>query len=125
MKSGVRDFKFLIISIVCILILIFSIAGTVIGRQTDEYELNNPYYKQMENNYLKEVKDVLSDLGLENSGLSLTKVIFPNGGREYTLLLHHCKMNKIKEAEKEKIMEQLRAIENISCKWPVTIETIL
>lgn len=122
MKSGVRDFKFLIISMVCILILVFSIAGTVIGRQTDEYELNNPYYKQMENNYLKEVKDVLSDLGLENSGLSLTKVIFPNGEREYTLLLHHY---KIKEAEKEKIMEQLRVIETISCKWPVTIETIL
>lgn len=119
-----RERKFFLWSATCILILVFSVAKTVFGMQADDYGLNNPYYKQMEEKYLEEVKAELADWGMENSGLSLTKVIVPNGEREYTLTLHHHKMNRMNEREREEVISRLEKTENTTERFWVTIKTI-
>ena len=102
MKKG-----FLLITALLIFVAVFCTTGTVMGMEKDAARVDEKYYKQMEKEYVMQVRSYLQEEGYENSGLTLTKVLFEDGSREYTLNVHHKRINKISETEQNALRNKL------------------
>jgi len=102
MKKG-----FLLITALLIFVAVSCTTGTVMGMEKDAARVDEKYYKQMEKEYVMQVRSYLQEEGYENSGLTLTKVLFEDGSREYTLNVHHKRINKISETEQNALRNKL------------------
>lgn len=105
MKAG----KFGMITIALVLCITFCGAGTVLSQSVDKEQEN--MYKQMEKEYVTQVREYLNQTGYENPGIMLTRVIDENGSREYTLTLHHRRFERMTDREKEDLLSQLKQFE--------------
>ena len=110
MKSLKRLPYTLIISIFLILIIAFCISGTVLSQSSHESNIEENYYREMENIYVQEIRDLLRDRGYENSGITMTHVIDENGMRTYTVTIHHGRIDRLSETEREELLAQCSEI---------------
>ena len=110
MKSLKRLPYTLIISIFLILIIAFCISGTVLSQSSHESKIEEKYYREMENLYVQEIRDLLTDRGYENSGITMTHVIDENGMRTYTVTIHHGRIDRLSETEREELLAQCSEI---------------
>ena len=110
MKSLKRLPYTLIISIFLILIIAFCISGTVLSQSSHESKIEEKYYREMENIYVQEIRDLLTDRGYENSGITMTHVIDENGMRTYTVTIHHGRIDRLSETEREELLAQCSEI---------------
>ena len=89
---------------------IFLCAGTVIGRtQLSVSELEG-YYRELEKGLVEEVKEFLNGEGFVHSGVMLTRVVDADGRREYTLTVHHGKIDRMAEENRLLLLERLERI---------------
>lgn len=51
--------------------------------------------EQLEKDYLRNVRDLLEEYTLYNSGVTMTKVIYENGGMEYTVTIHNSRLESL------------------------------
>lgn len=88
-------------------VIAFCMVGTVVS-QTDigARELEN-YYREQEKVLLQEAKEYLTELGFQNSGVTLTRVVDEEGKRDYTFTIHHGKIDRMSEEERAKLAELL------------------
>lgn len=99
MKNS-KNLKWILTTIVLILVTAFSIAGTVISKtdfKTGELE---QYYLQKEKQLTEDVRDFLNQKGYRNSGVTVTRVVEANGNREYTVTVHHGDIDRMTEGER-------------------------
>jgi len=102
-KSG----GFLLATMGLILLISFLIGETVrCQSKASEKELEN-YYAALEKQMVIETREYLSEAGFRNSGVMLTKVIDESGAREYTLTVHHKKINALTPAERMGLEERI------------------
>ncbi len=85
-------------------ILFFSISGKAAGEDLAKSE---QYYRELEKQYVKDVKEYLSENGLENSGVMLTKVICDRHTREYTLSVHNKRIHYLTDEQKAKLLQDI------------------
>ena len=78
------------------------------GMENGKERMDESGYKQVEKEYVTQVKSYLQKEGYENSGVILTKVIYEDGSREYTLSVHHKRILKLSEFERESLCEALK-----------------
>lgn len=105
-----RGYKFVITTIILVLVTVFCTAGTVIGQDKDSVRVDEKYYREMEREYVKQVRYYLNDNGYENSGVALTKVLEADGSREYTLNVHHKRIDRLSKAEQKELEEALQTL---------------
>lgn len=100
---------FTVATIGLIAVIAFLVSATVIS-QSDigAQELEN-YYRQQEKELLQETKEFLTEMGFKNSGVTLTRVVDEEGKREYTFTIHHGKIDKMDEAERDELADILFA----------------
>lgn len=89
-------------------VLVFSISGKAAG---DASVKSEQYYRELEKQYVENVKDYLSENGLENSGVMLTKVICDSRTREYTLSVHNKRITFLTKEQKEELLQTLKDLE--------------
>lgn len=99
--------KFGLITIVLILVIAFCTTGTVMGMERGRVTVDEKFYKKMEQDYVMQVREYLNEEGYNNSGVTLTKVFFEDGSREYTLNIHHKRIEKLTDVQREKLKQQL------------------
>lgn len=76
--------------------------------QTGERILfDNTQYHEKEKNYRKEIKTVLSEYGLETSGITMTRVVELSGERAYQVAIHNQKFDAISEDTTNSLMEAM------------------
>lgn len=68
------------------------------------------YYIQLEQEYVREMREVLNTAGFQNSGVMLTKTIYEDNSREYHIAIHHGRFDSLSAGEKEALMEELKGI---------------
>ena len=56
-------------------------------------------YDKMEEAYVKEAKMILLEKGCKNAGITLTYITGVDGNREYTITIHHSKLDKMEVRE--------------------------
>lgn len=106
-RRGSRTITFFVLTFCLICVSAFCITGTVISQsKPSERELEN-YYRAQEKALVRETRDCLEQEGFHNSGVTLTSVIDVDGSREYTVTVHHGKINKMDIVSQEILKEEL------------------
>ena len=99
MKNS-KNLKWILTTIVLILVTAFSIAGTVISKNDFKAGELEQYYLQKEKQLTEDVRDFLNQKGYRNSGVTVTRVVEANGSREYTVTVHHGDIDRMTEGER-------------------------
>lgn len=65
------------------------------------------YYREQENEMVRQVRTFLNENGFDDSGVSLTRVVNEDGSREYTLTVHHRKITALSDEGREELKKEL------------------
>lgn len=68
-------------------------------------DISNDYYKAIEQTYVEGVRDKLDGRGFKNAGISLTKVVDEDGAFEYTVSIHHRRIDKMDEYQRTELSD--------------------
>lgn len=114
MKRG-----FGVITVLLVIVIVFCVKGTVFSKENNERAKANRYYAVLEDEYLKETRQLLEEHGYQNCGVTMTRITEADGSREYTVLLHHRKLQKLSAEEKSAVISSLSDMEfnNEICKF--------
>lgn len=97
------DISFAFFTLFLSFLIALCVGGTVRGR---ERETENPY-RLIESELLTEVREYLNRSGYTNSGVTLTRVTDGEGCREYTFTIHHGRIDRMDESEREILRDEL------------------
>lgn len=116
-KDLLNRSKMLYIIATAFLILMISL---MVGRTVYSMEKNDSrgrildgYYKEAEDAYKEQVRNVLNEMGYRNAGIMLSVVVEGDGIRNYTLRINHRKLNDESSAGIEKKNELIKKLGEI------------
>ena len=98
--------RFAVLTILLLLVIIFCVKGTVMSKENNERARQNHYYAVLEKEYLMRTQSLLEEEGYRNCGINMRRVTYEDGSREYTVLLHHRKLDRMSSEEKM-VLEEL------------------
>ena len=75
-------------SLMAIIIVSFCIKGTAHSMERTDAMVEG-YFRQMESEYSTSIRALVNEMGYENAGVMLTKIVDEDGFRDYTLSIHH------------------------------------
>lgn len=105
------DFKktvmFWAVTVILAAIATLCISGTVMSKSDMKQEELENYYRMEEQELLGRTKELLTEMGYKNSGVTLTRVVDEDGSREYTFTIHHGKIDKMSDAERAELAKVL------------------
>ena len=83
--------KKMVIFLVVVMVLVMGISMSVMAATDKEvsYQISNEEYKELEQECLYDVKQILLEKGCKDAGVTLTYVTSEEGSREYTVCVHH------------------------------------
>lgn len=102
--------KFLIVTLILMLITTFSITGTVRSQSPDAGAMDAQSLRTIENQYIAGIRSKLALQGYENAGITMTRVT-EKGRSEYEVLLYHKRLNGLGAREKKAVTDSLLEIE--------------
>lgn len=116
-KTG--SLKFAAATIILVLIAALSFAGTVMSRTNFSDSELEGYYRELEEQLVRDTRAYLNENGFSNSGVTLTRVVEADGSREYTVTVHHWQIDRMDEEEKAALSQALAefAFEDENCKF--------
>lgn len=110
MRKRAGNLGFVAVTILLVLLTALCFAGTAASRTTlDSAELEG-YYRQQEDRLVSRARSFLEEQGFAYSGVMLTRVVEPNGSREYTLTVHHGEIDRMSAPERDDMAERLAGL---------------
>ena len=96
--------------VVVVMVLAMGIGMSVMASSEKEmsYVISNEEYKAMEQECLQEVKMILLEKGCKDAGVTLTYVTMEDGSREYTVNIHHGKLDTMETEEYSLLQERIK-----------------
>ncbi len=101
--------RFGIITLFLVLVIAFSLKGVAMSKENNGRAEANRYYAALEKEFLKQAKQTLEEQGYSNCGVTMTRVTNEDGSREYTVLLHHKKLEWLGQADRDSLTNMLAA----------------
>lgn len=116
---GMNRGGFIGIVIALTLFSFFCCAGTAMSRTELSVQEIEGYYQEQERDLVKAARELLAEEGFAHSGVMLTRVVDSDGSREYTLTVHHGKIDKLDEDARKLLMEDLEKLvfEDTACTF--------
>lgn len=105
-----RNLGFWMATMILILMATLFSSLTVFSRTKLEGREVEAYYLEKENDLKQEIRDFLNANGFTNSGVMLTRVVDADGAREYTITMHHGKLDCMTDAERESLVGDLEEL---------------
>ena len=119
-----EESRFMVAAVLLLLAAVyFWTAAAVSGMEVSAGELET-YYSEKERELVAEARAFLDREGFRNSGVMLTRVVDEDGRRQYTLTVHHGKIDDMEEDDRAALLDSLGKIIflDASCSFnkPVT-----
>lgn len=105
-----RNLSFWMATMLLVLMATLFSSLTVFSRTKLEGREVEAYYLEKENDLKQEIRDFLNVNGFTNSGVMLTRVVDADGAREYTITMHHGKLKRLTDAERESLVGDLEEL---------------
>lgn len=106
-RSRQAAFLRTVITSVClVMITAFCISGTVMSREQRTEEAESEYYRELGSIYAEEMRDFLKGQGYADSGVTVTSVEEEGGARSYTVTIHHGRIDRLTQEEKEELLTE-------------------
>lgn len=106
-----RGKLFEVVTVLLVLVVVLCVKGTVTSKESDARGKKNRYYAVLEQGYRDRTRQLLEEQGLRDCGINIRWVADVDGSREYTILLHHRKLNRMTEEEKSVLTDMLAEME--------------
>jgi len=106
-----RAYRFCLFTIGLIILAFTTMTMSVNAVNDKRIRHRDYYYEEMEDCYVKALRDKLSDGGYRNAGITMTKVFYEDGAREYTVKLHHKRMESLTMQEQQELLAELSEID--------------
>lgn len=97
----------IIVTAVLVLAAVGLFAGTAMGQDRLSAQELEAYYQEKERALVAQAREFLNEEGFANSGVMLTRVLDADGSRVYTLTVHHGKIDRMCEEDRELLMAEL------------------
>lgn len=120
MREGAKRVIITVSALALIGITAFCISGTVYSSEKVERRGREKYYREIEAEYVKEVRFFLNEEGYSNSGVTMTKVIDEEENRNYTMTIHHHGIGNLQQEEQEQLQEELLQIRREKMEGVIT-----
>lgn len=102
-----KNTTFAIVTALLVIIIAFCVAGTVKGQESGPNAEPEAYYREVESQFLDDTKLYLTEQGFSNSGVTLNRIVDAEGNREYTFTIHHSRIDKMSDADRRHLANQL------------------
>lgn len=97
----------MVITALLVLVIAFCVTKTVFSQdRVSERQWEN-YCRVQEKEMVQQVRTYLNENGYKNSGVMLTRIVDESGKCEYTLTVHHGKIDKLDDDERELLKKEL------------------
>lgn len=96
---------------VIMLVCAFFITGTVMSQTRDRVKVDEKYYVLLEEEYPKQVREILKQEGYSNCGLTLTYTKEVGGERRYHLRIHNQRFDRLNDIEKKAILNRVGKVD--------------
>ena len=103
-----------IVTVVLVLITAFSVSGTVIGQNKGDDRAREQYLRMAEQEYVQEIRNLLEEKGYCSSGVTMNRVIEEDGTREYTVTIHHRRIESLSDEQKNALVAECQSIGSVS-----------
>ncbi len=103
----VKDMFFAVITIVLVMCIAFMVSETVVSQADGKVAVDEEYYQVLEENYVDEIRSLLTESGFENSGINLTMTTDGEGKREYCVELHHKRISRLSAEQQEELLKEI------------------
>lgn len=123
-----RNVLFYAATAVFITAMFLSAVLTVYGRNREEGVRTESYYREREQELVSEVRRYLNESGYTNSGITFTRVVDGEGGRAYTITIHHRRIDNMEPEERAALAGRLAQFAfaeegcTFSCRFLITNE---
>ena len=108
------NITFVFVTVLFIMISAFCIGQTVSGKEDGEAKEQEAFYREQENKLLADTRAFLNQEGYYNSGVTLTRVVDSDGRREYTITIHHSRIDRMDDFEKQELKNALEELVFVS-----------
>lgn len=105
-----KRYRFYLITVLVIFTLFSIITVKVNGQGERDFASERQYYEQLEEEYTQRLVDLLEGKGYRYAGITMTKIYQEDGSREYTVLIHHKRINQLSDGEKILLQNELAAV---------------
>lgn len=78
-----------IVTILVLAVLVLWSICSIQANAAERAENDKTEYQLQESQFKSEIRTCLEEMGYNNSGITMTKVMDADGSREYTVLVHH------------------------------------
>lgn len=105
-----RNTLFLITTILLLSMVAFFSRETVQAQRAGRITVDDAGLKQLEQVHEEAVKQILKEHNISNSGVMMTKVIYGDGRREYTVSIHNRVLQAMTAYEQAELKGELERI---------------
>lgn len=110
MREKAGSIWFMAATVILVSVAAFSFAGAVMCSAGLSEAAQEGYYREKEKELVNTTRACLKQLGFENSGVTLTRVVDGDGSRAYTVTIHHRAIDRMEEAERDVLARRLAAL---------------
>ncbi len=116
--------RFGVVTLFLVFIIALCVKGTVMSKENSEHARENRYYKELEDDFLEQTRRTLADNGYRDCGVTMTRVTQADGSRQYTVRLHHRKLGRLQEWERDSLIGMLKEGEfkDGICRFDILVE---
>lgn len=101
---------FVAVTMLVVLIAAFLRVETVMSRTAIDGRELEEYYLAREQELIQEIRGLLEERGFVNSGVMVTRVVESDGSRQYTVTIHHGRIDRMDDEERQSLLCELSEI---------------
>lgn len=105
-----KKYWFYMFTIIAVIVLCLLIPMQAKGQSEYDPAENREYYEQLEDAYTQKIQQFLSGKGYRNAGITMTKVYQEDGSREYMVLIHHKRIDRLENIKKSCLLKELETV---------------
>ncbi len=109
-RKRMGNLSFTTITIILVLATAYFCTATAMSRTNLSNRELEAYYQEKEQELVERTRTFLNQEGFANSGVMLTRVVDAEGSRQYTLTVHHGRIDKMAEEDRACLLAELEGI---------------
>lgn len=106
-----KNILFYAVTALLVMVSAFCVAMTAVSQSRAADQKMEAFYREKEKTLVKEVRSFLNEEGFQDSGVALTRMVDGEGQREYTVTVHHDRIDRMDAKSREILRAELAELD--------------
>lgn len=106
-KDSVKRFAELAVIAILSIVMVIVLSTIIVRSAQNDDAAADRYYAGLEREYESAVRSYMNENGYINAGIMITRIVDREGGRTYTVKLHHTRLDRLDASERERIAAEV------------------